>query len=224
MNPRLLRFGASESPVVVIDAFTGDIERVRAIAAAMAPYPPGRNYYPGLRRLIGQRDSSAMAYVEDLLRSAATFIGGAFEIDLFDLLEASFSMVTADPGSLTPAQRAPHFDSVNPNYIAVLHYLSDTPGTGTAFYRQRTTDIERVDETNVDRFVAAAQRESAALRGYIQGSNPAFEQIGAVEAEPDRLVIYQGCLLHSGIIPPGMSFSEDPLEGRLTCNIFIMAH
>ena len=39
--------------------------------------------------------------------------------------------------------------------------------------------------------------------GYIHGSDEFFEQIGAVEAVPDRLIIYQGSLLHSGIIPPG---------------------
>jgi hypothetical protein len=60
--------------------------------------------------------------------------------------------------------------------------------------------------------------------GYIHGSDPFFEQIGAVEAVPDRLIIYQGSLLHSGIIPGGMSFSADPREGRLTANIFVRGH
>ena len=45
-----------------------------------------------------------------------------------------------------------------------------------------------------------------------------------LKASPDRLVIYQGSLLHSGIIPPGMSFSADPREGRLTANIFVRGH
>ena len=38
---------------------------------------------------------------------------------------------------------------------------------------------------------------------------------------PDRLVIYRGALLHSGIIPNGMKFSADPRQGRLTANLFI---
>jgi hypothetical protein len=223
-NPRLLRFGHSNSPVVVLDEFSGRLDAIRALAAALAPFPRSGNYYPGLRRVITGADGDAMAYVEQTLEAAATYIGGGFDADAFDLLEGSFSMVTADPAALSPAQRAPHFDSTDPRYIAVLHYLSDTPGTGTAFYRQRSTGIEQVDDGNVEAFVAAAKRESAALQGYIQGSNPAFEQIGVVEAAPDRLVIYQGCLLHSGIIPSGMGFSEDPLAGRLTANIFIRAH
>jgi hypothetical protein len=60
--------------------------------------------------------------------------------------------------------------------------------------------------------------------GYILGSNPHYEQIGAVEAVPDRLIIYQGSLLHSGIIPPGMNRSANPHEGRLTANIFVRGH
>ena len=58
-------------------------------------------------------------------------------------------------------------------------------------------------------------------RGYVTGSNAEYEQIGLVEAVPDRLVIYQGALLHSGLIPPDMVFSDDPARGRLTANLFI---
>jgi hypothetical protein len=43
-----------------------------------------------------------------------------------------------------------------------------------------------------------------------------------VEAVPDRLIMYHGSLLHSGVIPAGMSFSADPREGRLTGNFFLI--
>ncbi|HEY0044719.1 MAG TPA: DUF6445 family protein [Allosphingosinicella sp.] len=221
MKPELLRFGTGGSPVVVIDGFSGAVDEVVGLAAALSPFPSYRtSYYPGPRRTIGEGDRDAYAYVVRTLETAAPFIGGAFDIDRFDLLQASFSMVTTPPEALAPPQRAPHFDSVDPRYIAVLHYLSDTPGTGTAFYRQRSTGIERVDEGNLQAFVAAAKAAGGAS-GYIQGSDAHYEQIGAVEAVPDRLVIYQGCLLHSGIIPPDMVLSADPRRGRLTANIFV---
>jgi len=41
---------------------------------------------------------------------------------------------------------------------------------------------------------------------------------------PDRMLIYQGSLLHSGIISKGMKFSADPREGRLTANLFVRGH
>lgn len=223
MRPALHRFGNTQSPVVTLDGVTGDDAAVIEIAAALAPFPSGHGtYYPGLRRIITPADCAANAYVETLLRAAAPYIGGAFDFDRFDLIEASFSMVTAAPAALTPPQRAPHFDSTDPDYLALLHYLSDTPGT--AFYRQRTTGIETVGERNLGSYIQAAKRESAALSGYTSESNAYFEQIGQVTGARNRLAIYQGCLLHSGIIPADMTFSDDPRRGRLTANIFIKGH
>lgn len=228
MKPELRRLGTGQSPVVVIDDFSGGVEAIVDIAAALAPFPAlENNYYPGLRRIISPADSAADDYVEGMLRALAPFIAGAFDVDGFNLLEASFSMVTADPAELLPPQRAPHFDTTDPKYYAVLHYLNVAPGTGTAFFRQRSTGIERVTEENVDIFVRVAKREMATLptdTGYILGSNPHYEQIGAVDAVPDRLIVYQGSLLHSGIIPPGMNRSINPREGRLTANIFVRGH
>jgi hypothetical protein len=177
-----------------------------------------------LRRFIGESDARAWNYVQQSCDRAAEFIGGAFDVDGFTLVESSFSMVTLNPRDLLPAQRAPHFDSPDQQYYALLHYLRVPAGTGTAFYRHRSTGIERVTEANIDEFVRKAKAESGRLpmdSGYIQGSDEFYEQIDAVEAVPDRLLIYQGCLLHSGIIPPDMALSADPREGRLTANIFV---
>lgn len=224
MTPGLRRIGAYASPVVVIDGFGGDVGGTVAIAEALAPFPPAKGvYYPGVRRILDEGDGPAWDYVTRTMTVVAPFIGGAFDVDGFDLIEASFSMVTAAPATLVPAQRAPHFDSTDPDYLAVLHYLSGPPDTGTAFYRQRSTGIERVDPGNVDTFVAAAKRESAELEGYTNASNRHFDQVEAIEGLADRLIIYQGCLLHSGVIPPDMTFSAAPSIGRLTANFFVRA-
>ena len=47
------------------------------------------------------------------------------------------------------------------------------------------------------------------------------EQIGAVEARPDRMALYRGRQLHSGIIPDPAALSDDPARGRLTINMFL---
>jgi hypothetical protein len=227
VKPELRRVGHCQAPVVVIDDFSGDAGALLAIAEALAPYDDPGNYYPGLRRVITEDDKAANDYVERTCEAAAQFVAGAFDCDGFDLVEASFSMVTSDPAKLQPAQRAPHFDSTDPKYFALLHYLRVPEGTGTAFYRQRSTGIERVTEANVSTFVRTADAEAAMLpanSGYIVGSNDFFEQIGPVEAIPDRLIIYQGSLLHSGIIPAGMNLSPDPRIGRLTANFFLRGH
>lgn len=228
MKPELRRVGESGTPVVVIDDFSGRTAELIDIAAALAPFPYHHgNYYPGLRRVITEADSEAYFFVEQMLTDAAQFIAGAFDVDGFDLLEASFSMVTTNPAELTPAQRAPHFDTTDPKHYAVLHYLNVARGTGTAFYRQRSTGVERVTEENVAAFVRTAQHEAASLppgSGYILGSNAHFKEIGSVDAVPDRLIIYPGSLLHSGIIPTDMNRSTNPREGRLTANIFVRGH
>ena len=228
MKPHLRRVGESQSPVVVIDDFSGMVAQAAAAAIAMAPFPRIANsLYPGVRRVITEADNDAYRYVERLCSDAAQFIAGAFELDRFNLIEASFSLVTTPPDRLAPLQRMPHFDSTDPNYLALLHYLRVPQGTGTAFFRQRSTGIEEVRESNVETFIATAHREGRSLSqnsGYIRGSDALFEQIDSIEAVADRLIIYRGSLLHSGIIPDSMPLSGDPAAGRLTTNIFVRGH
>ena len=222
MTPQLLRLGDGGHRVVVVDGLVGAIHHVVDLAVALAPFPRGPNpNYPGVRRVIGERDGAAFGYVRRLLEECAPYIGGAFDHDGFDLLEASFSIVTTPPDRLTPQQRAPHFDSTDPAYLAVMHFVHGVEGSGTAFYRQRDTGIEMVSEATVGRFITAAKAGAAQATGYVAGSDRAYDEIGRVAAAPDRVVIYQGALLHSGIIPPAMPLDPDPRRGRLTANLFI---
>jgi hypothetical protein len=221
MRPALLRIGRDQTPVVTIDAFCGDCAPVIALAEELAPFPPAANHYPGLRRVIGAHEP-AMAYAERLLEAAAPFIAGAYDIDSFDLIEASFSLVTAPAQTLTPVQRSPHFDSTDPRHFAVMHYLRET--AGTAFYRHRATGIECVTEANLARYLTAARAEVWRTDpAYIAGSNKLYELIGGVTGHADRLVIYPGNLLHSGVIARETQLSTDPRKGRLTANLFIRA-
>ena len=224
MKPEVRRFGNTQTPVVVIDDFSSSLERILEIAEELAPFPRHTNYYPGLRRIFTADDTAANAYVEETCDRAAQFIADAFDLDAFDLVEASFSMVTLDPQELTPPQRAPHFDTTDQNDLALLHFLRAPPNSGTAFFRQRATGIERVTKLNVSAYVPVAEVQIPQLppdSGYFHGSDEFFEQIGAVEAVPDRMIIFQGSLLHSGIIPPDMPLTGDPRQGRLTANIFV---
>ena len=46
--------------------------------------------------------------------------------------------------------------------------------------------------------------------------------IDEVEARPDRLVLYRGRQLDSGVIPDIAALSPDPRRGRLTINMFLI--
>lgn len=189
-----------------------------AIADAMAPFPPAPNNYPGHRRIIAEGDVAAFAYVRALLEAASPYLAGAFDLDHFALVEASFSLVTTPADRLTPVQCAPHFDGPDADLLAVLHYLS--PTEGTAFFRHRDSGIERVSADWLDAYVAAMQRKTP-HPGYVFGSTATHEEIGRVEGLVGRLVAYPVNLLHSGLIPPGFAGSVRPSEGRLTCNMFL---
>lgn len=219
-NPRLERIGNSASPLLSVDKLGPEPVELRRIAAALGPFPPARNLYPGVRRIIGEADGDAFAYVTSLLEAASPYLAGAFDLDGFDLVEASFSLVTTQPRSLSLPQSAPHFDDVDPHLYAVLHYAADC--AGTAFYRHRASGIEVITPGNLDQFVAAC-RAVPASPGYITGTTAHWECIGSVAGQAGRLIAYPARLLHSGIITPDTLRSDDPMQGRLTTNLFIRA-
>ena len=222
MDVRVHEIGDEKCRVVVIDDVLPEAEVIVDVAAALAPYPAeARVAYPGLRRIITPADAAADAYVVALLQAAAPFIGGVFEADSFDLTEASFSLVTRRPEGLAAAQRVPHYDSTDVKFLAILHYLNAVSGSGTAFYRHRASGIVRVSPDNVGELHARTERLGAPGPGFIGVSDDRYEQLLRVEGRFNRLVIYQGALLHSGLIPEDFDFSPDPRRGRLTGNIFV---
>lgn len=222
MVPTLRHIGAGGHPLLIVDNCPGDPATIRAMVAARGPLPAVTgNLYPGLRLPITHTDPEAAAYVDELLTALAPFIGGAFDADGFNITEAGFSVVTRPASELKPNQRAPHFDSVDPNCLAILHYLFDPPSGGTAFFRHRSTGIEAVDQGTGALLADFAVRENPTLSGYCAGDSAYYEQIGMVEARPGRVAVYPCRVLHSGIIGPELSLDPSPLTGRLTTNIFI---
>lgn len=223
MSAKLHHVGSGQHRVVVVDDVLGDLAPILTLARALAPFPPAGNYYPGHRHVIAA-DEPANAYVSALMQAVAPYIAGAFGRERFRVAEASFSMVTTPPAALTGPQRAPHFDTTDPDHLAVLHYLNVPGGGGTAFYRHRATRTEMVTKANVDRFVSTAMAESRQLdpdSGYVTGDHLHYEMLFAVPARPGRLLIYSGALLHSGLIPDSVPLTPDPREGRLTGNFFV---
>ena len=56
---------------------------------------------------------------------------------------------------------------------------------------------------------------------YIDASTDHYEIIHEIEYRPNRLVMYPGNLLHSGLVKPERDLGWDPATGRLTANLFI---
>lgn len=220
MRPhRILQFGQEGQPVVIFDDFAAAPD-AWIDDAAMLSYGRIGVHYPGVRaevppRMKAQFAASVMPVAEAVFGVAA----------VPDLVESCYSIVTTQPADLTPTQRLPHFDSTDPNRLALLHYLSPAALGGTAFYRHRATGFESVSQDRLAGYTAAIDREVAEQgvpeADYIRGSTPQFEQIHHVEARFNRAILYRGNTLHCADIPSGMALPADPYRGRLTINTFL---
>ena len=218
MRMEIDHVGRERQPVVRIDRFSGHVAALIDCAAGLRRCGQTHNNSPAHRRPSPAGHDEASRYLQFTLRRLAPVLERAFNAKGFRCLEASFSMVTTPVSKLRPQQRAPHFDSLDPGYVAILHYL--TPCAGTAFYRQRATGIERLTAENLQSYrdgLGAGDEPD----NYIVGSNARYEQTGRVDGVVDRMVLYRGALLHSGIIPDDPAATAGCFPGRLTANIFV---
>lgn len=196
-----------------------DLGLVREIAARHR-YKPIGPFYPGIRAAVSEK--IAMPLVAPLL--------GAMR-DVFDLpsrpeyFECYLSLVTKSPADLAPIQRLPHFDGTEAERIAILLYLSDDSNGGTAFYRQRVTGFESVNEERFDTYVQALEAATAEhgipSASYIGKDSPLFAQTHKIDGVANRMVIYRGNTLHCAAMAEDFAPDADPGSGRLTLNLFL---
>ena len=227
MKLKVETIGSEGNKVIIIDDLYPNPYDLIEMAAKMAPFPDHSkiSYYPGLRRNFTNQDFAAMNYINSLLSHLAKPISEAFGYKQVRATSGSFSLVTYRPEDLSAIQKNPHFDFNEPNKFAVLHYLSPNDYSGTSFYRHKSTGFEFISQARVGQFIETIDREvkDAPQEGYITSSNELFEQIGTFDGKFNRILIYQGGLLHSGNISNSANFSPDPKIGRLTANLFAEA-
>ena len=212
------QIGREGEPIVIVDDFTGQPERLQAMGEAARYFPAGVDY-PGIR---APADPTYLDLRRDLM---VQIIGRVFGLTRSIQCEvAAFSVVTLAPEALSPRQRIPHHDHSDAGRVAIMHYLGGPESGGTAFYRHRRTGFETITPEREAAYEAALVQDEREFgpppEGYPTDSDR-FEQIGAVEAKVDRLALYRGRLLHSGIIPDPTALSDDPRQGRLTVNMFL---
>lgn len=213
------RIGAEGEPLVIIDHFTGQPERLRAMGVGSQYYPAGVDY-PGIR---APADPSYLDIRRELMMRVMGEVFGLRQSIACEV--AAFSVVTLPPEQLSPRQRIPHHDHSDSGRVAIMHYLDGPESGGTAFYRHRRTGFEAITPDREAAYSAALEEDEreygSPTAGYPQDSER-FEKIAEVEARVDRLALYRGRQLHSGIIPDPHALSDDPAKGRLTVNMFLM--
>jgi len=220
---KVLHIGHARTPIIVIDDFAADTTPlIRCAGEAVASYgPDDTSMYPGIRTKLPQ------TYVRSVLDALFRLFFQVYQVPA-DLglkpVNAVFSLIATPEVELAPKQCAPHFDSTRPYYLAVLHYLNDGPFCDTGLFRHRETGFERITESNLERYIRSREehleRVGAPEKAYIKDSNEQFELYDRIPYRANRLVVYPGNLLHSGLVDPQVDIDADPATGRLTANIF----
>lgn len=211
--------GREKEPLVVIDGFSG-MAGALLEAGYAATYQHAGASYPGIR---SWADPSYLDRRRDLMMQIMQHVFGFTKGVRLDA--STFSLVTLGEKELHPLQRIPHYDHSSGEVIAVMHYLLGAETGGTAFYRHRRTGFETITLAREDAYNGALamdeRQHGMPPAQFCYGDTDWFEMIDEVEAAPDRLVLYRGRQLHSGVIPNASLLSSDPRKGRLTINMFL---
>jgi hypothetical protein len=211
--------GDEKEPIIIIDNYSGQVDYLLSQAIAAHYSDPGISY-PGVR---ANTASNYLLVRQKLLSNAIQQTFG-FN-DGISSASCSFSIVTTLPEMLSPAQRIPHYDDTSPDLLAALHYLKSDATGGTAFYKHRRTGFETITPERAKTYSEALREDDREYGppepGYIYGNNKRYKMTAEIPAKPDRLVIYRGRTLHSGVIPETFALTDDPLLGRVTMNTFL---
>ncbi len=212
--------GSERMPLLVIDNFIADPERL-ARKAATAQFVTGGRFYPGIR---AKAPPSYEHFLTTRLRPLFS--------EYFGLLNPSwrtsmchYSLVTTPATQLTLPQCLPHVDSFAPDGLATIHYLFKGNLGGTAFYRHRATGFEYLDESRRPLYSQTLEAECAGpgrpRDTYINGDTALFQEIARAEGVFNRMLIYRRNSLHSGAIDAAFVPDANPATGRLSINGFL---
>ncbi len=213
--------GSEREPVAVVENFANDPDVLR-IEAGRKVFKCSDDYYPGLKAPVSETYLAAQhALLATVLRQV---FGIAGEVSVLDVC---YAMVTTPAAELTLQQCIPHVDGLEPDRIALIHYLVPQGCDGTAFYRHRSTQFETVDHARSEQYFASLNRDLR-IHGhpppaYLHGDTPIFERIGHFAGGYNRALIYRGRLLHCGAIGINSQLSATPGTGRLTITGFFAA-
>jgi len=209
---------------LVIDDALREPERLVELAVAQRADFRGTHfnaYYPGVLLPTPGQISTALneffvAHVRHLFHARRVL-----------QMHSRLAITTLTPQALRPYQWICHSDNVElkPEHsiqASVLYLFKDASLGGTGFYEP----VLPWSETRVlyrDAGVLSAADFTARYGiepGYQCTSNRYFRRVGGVEAKWNRLIFYDGGMLHSADIGAPERLDEDPRRGRLTLNGF----
>ena len=210
---------------VVDDALREPDRFVDWACARRAEFQPvDFNAYPGTYRMMP-------AAIETALETFFNrHMRGCFDARRLKKMHCRLSMVTLPPEALRPFQWLCHTDRAGLGPMesiqaSVLYLFRDPALGGTSFYapRRPREEIAQLFADSASLSNEAFTQRHGIAPGYMRASNAYFEHVGRVPARWNRLIFYDGSLLHSGDIPSADRLSDDPSSGRLTFNGFFVS-
>lgn len=217
----ILKIGHEKTRVVLIDDAFSELAPVQDMAAALTYEQESATWYPGVRA----RCPDVLR--EALLQMTTGVIKQAYHLADHEKLadQGSWISIASTPAKeLHPLQCVPHFDSQHKTDFAIMLYAGRRSFQGTGFYRHNPTGFENITPDRWPDFEAARTSYTPETghrkQDYFHHSNDEYTLMGKIDYRPNRLLIYPGTLLHSGLVDAGADLDTSPLSGRLTVNIF----
>jgi len=210
------RFGLYQEPVVVIDNFSSQPEKLIEIAKT-ANFNKDSKHYPGFR------SDAYSGYLLENFELLMRIFENVYGIkNVMTVKESKYCLLTTEPKNLSFVQCYPQFHSLDKNAISAIHYFNDQEQGDLAFYRHRATGFEYVDH---DRLKIYGQVRSTDFRQlgaikerYMLRSNKQFDLIGRIPAKINRLVLFRSHTLHMDLPGSATVLRNDKNNGRLTIN------
>lgn len=214
---KLRRIGREGQPMLVIDDVLADAGSLVDLAAATPFGAPLAEYYPGLNAPM------PADYLNALMPVLRPTFERAFGIaqDVHMIASGFFALSTQPVENLSALQKIPHYDQVEPDVLAMVHYLARDMTGGTGFFRHSSTGFESITPARRETYLntVATELETAQLVRFTGPDTPNYELIDAAELQFNRLIIYRSNMLHCALFD-GARLDADPRMGRLTANSF----
>jgi len=219
---RVVPFDARHFCLVVDDALIDPAGLVQFAAERRGEFSAvDFSYYPGIYWMA---PAALTAQLAELFRSHARRY-----FDARRCIETicRYSIVTLPPQELRPIQWLCHRDDVGLDAAlsmqASVLYLFDDPALGGTGFFVPTRGADETGALFADAKTSSASAFAAKYGlapGYAQQSDAWFRRIGGIAAKWNRLIIYDGGMLHASEIGAADRLSADPRTGRLTLNGF----
>ena len=213
-------FGMESQPFLLIDEVLLHPHDLQAYATQQAQFlPPTQgSFYPGKNADLPNE------YGHILCQAMLPFLTRVFGFPVRSNQAYSgfLGLPTLADEALSPLQTIPHFDSVNPHKIAMVHYLCPETYGGTGFYRHKQTGFEYIDARRVNTYRQSvmSELEGQSHPQHVTEDIDNFTLIHKAEVKFNRLIAYRSTSLHAGLLGH-TPLAHDPQTGRLTANSFI---